>query len=267
MPSAYLLVSHGSRDPRPQVAIERLVWLISQSLTRNAQLQTAGMHECKGAEKQGRKINPKSKIQNLESLHLPLVSSACLELSSLALHQQIADFGDRALELGCDRLQIVPLFLLPGVHVMEDIPAEVAIAQQSLGQLKLEVRPYLGSHPGLIRLLASQLDKAKKWILLAHGSSRAGAKQPTEAIAGQLGTLSAYWAIAPSLESRVQELVTGEAQIGILPYFLFAGGITDAIAQKVKRLQEQFPSVDFHLAQPLGASQELADLILDLVEK
>jgi sirohydrochlorin ferrochelatase len=190
-----------------------------------------------------------------------------LELSPLALHQQIAEFGDRALELGCDRLQIVPLFLLPGVHVMEDIPAEVALAQQSLG-LKLEVRPYLGSHPGLIRLLASQLDRLKAWILLAHGSSRAGAEQPTEAIARQLETLSAYWAVAPSLESRVQELVSrGNVQIGILPYFLFAGGITDAIAQKVKQLQEQFPSIDFHLAQPLGASQELTDLILDLVER
>ena len=66
----------------------------------------------------------------------------------------------------------------------------------------------------------------------------------------------------------MKELVSaGHQQIGILPYFLFAGGITDAIAQAVKELKAQFPNVLLHLAEPLGASAELADLILDLIEK
>ena len=66
----------------------------------------------------------------------------------------------------------------------------------------------------------------------------------------------------------MQELVgAGYRQIGIIPYFLFAGGITDAIAVAVEQLQEQFSSVRLDLAEPLGASQELADLIWDLINE
>ncbi len=255
--------------------------LLSQSQARtHTKLQTveetmAGEQRSTGAEEQ-RKILPTTyhlppTIPPLATRYSPLISTACLELSPLPLHQQITEFGDRALGLGYKQLQILPLFLLLGVHVMEDIPAEVALAQQALGQkLKLDLRPHLGSHSGLTRLLANQLaqTKAEAWILLTHGSSRAGAKQPVEAIAQQLGAVSAYWAVAPSLVSRVQELaIAGHQRIGILPYFLFAGGITDAIAQTVAQLQEQYSTVNLHLAEPLGASQELADLIWDLVRK
>jgi sirohydrochlorin ferrochelatase len=52
-----------------------------------------------------------------------------------------------------------------------------------------------------------------------------------------------------------------------LPYFLFAGGITDAIAQSVSGLQAQFPRLQLKLAEPIGASAQLADLIVDLIEQ
>lgn len=261
MPSAYLLVSHGSRDSRPQVAMERLSWLLAQSQTRiRPQLRTFGkvMKGVAGeAQKAEKGVTPS----------FSLVGTACLELAAVPLHEQVIEFGDRALKSGYNRIEIVPLFLLPGVHVMEDIPAEVAIAQNSLGsQLELDLKPHLGTHPGLVKLLAQKATTKAAWILLAHGSRRAGAKQPVEGIAQQLGARSAYWAVPPSLASRVQELVSaGHEQIGIIPYFLFAGGITDAIAQEVAQLRGQFP-VEIHLAEPLGASQELALLILDLVD-
>ena len=257
MSSAYLLVSHGSRDSRPQVAMERLSWLLSQSQTRTqTTLQVPTIAGFQGSKSE-------------KNISNPLVGTACLELAPVPLHEQIREFGDRALKYGYNRIEIVPLFLLPGIHVMEDIPAELAIAQKTLGRLKLELKPHIGTHSGLVRLLANKqaTTKAEAGILLAHGSRRAGAKQPVEAIAEQLGVVSAYWAVPPSLASRVQELVTaGHQQIGIIPYFLFAGGITDAIAQSVEQLQGQFPAVQIRLAEPLGASQELALLILDLVD-
>lgn len=243
MPPAYLLVFHGSLDPRPQASLERLAELVSQSQTRSEATSWAK----------------------------PMVGTASLELSPVPLHQQIKEFAVRALPFGYTNIQVVPLFLLPGVHVMEDIPTEVTLAQQALGQeAQIDLRPYLGNNPGLEHLLATQLAaiKAEAWILLAHGSRRAGSKQQVEAMATRLEAISAYWAVPPSLELRVQELVSaGHQQIGILPYFLFAGGITDAIAQSVAQLKVQFPSTDFRLAEPLGASPELADLIGDLIAK
>lgn len=201
----------------------------------------------------------------------PLVGTACLELAPLPLYRQIQEFGKKALAAGLNRLQIVPLFLLPGVHVMEDIPDEVVNAQPFFGSnLRIEIRPHLGVHPGLGRLLATQMTviETETWILLSHGSRRLDANQPVEALAAQLGAVSAYWSVPPSLETRVKALVDeGYRKIAILPYFLFAGGITDAIAQTVELISQQFPDVELRLTAPIGASAELANLILDLTQE
>ncbi|PPS43224.1 sirohydrochlorin chelatase [Chroococcidiopsis sp. TS-821] len=262
MPSAYLLVSHGSRDPRPGFAMQQLVKLLSNSLSA----QVAASNQQQFDES---RLHHRISTISVSSTKQPLVGQACLELSPLLLAQQIEKFSARAIAQGYSKVQIVPVFLLPGTHVKEDIPAQVAIAQQTLGKkVALELRPHLGTHPGLVRLLAAMMkNKAATWILLSHGSRRPGAKEPVRVIAKQLNAVDAYWAVAPSLESRVQALVnTGHHQIGILPYFLFPGGITDAIAQLVAQLQASFET-KLHLAEPIGASAELASLIRDLVEK
>jgi sirohydrochlorin cobaltochelatase len=253
MSSAYLLVSHGSRDPRPEVAMQQLAKLVCNKLSNN--------------------YNPSS------SEHL--VGIAALEMSLQPLHEQIqlfakSAFGDAWVGIGKpsqseNRLKIIPLFLLPGVHVMTDIPAEVALAQQAIGQdIMIELQPHLGSHPNLEKLLARQISniKAEAWIFLAHGSRRPGSKETVEAMAASLSAVAAYWVIPGSLESRVKELVAaGYREIAILPYFLFAGGITDAIAASIEELKLQFSAVNFQLAQPLGASAELAKLIWDLTDR
>ncbi|MBF2005078.1 sirohydrochlorin chelatase [Chlorogloeopsis fritschii PCC 9212] len=253
MPSAYLLVSHGSRDPRPEIAMQQLAKLVSNKAQGNLS-KVAGVNVA------------------FASMCETLVGTAYLELSPEPLHQQIINFARNSVAtLKETHLKIIPLFLMPGVHVMEDIPREVELAQQSLGQdILIELQPYLGSHSGLEQLWAKQFagTTATAKIVLAHGSRRSGSLQPVEAIAKKLGAVTAYWAVAPSLESQVQQLIAaGYRQIAILPYFLFAGGITDAIAQATKKLQLHFPEVNFQLAEPLGASAELADLIWDLLEK
>ncbi|MEC4815986.1 MAG: sirohydrochlorin chelatase [Scytonema sp. PMC 1069.18] len=241
MASAYLLISHGSRDPRPEIAMRHLAMLLCR------------------------------KIQAYLARSDVLVGAAYLELHPKPLHEQIRQFATEAIASGCHCLKIIPLFLLPGVHVMEDIPDEVALAKQLLSrEIEVHLQPHLGSYPGLERLLVGQLaditSSAK--ILVAHGSRRPGSEQPVEALASVLGAVTAFWSHPPSLESRVKELITaGYKQIAILPYFLFAGGITDAIALKQQELKLLFPEVSFQLAEPLGASVELADVIWDLVER
>ncbi|MEH2057701.1 MAG: sirohydrochlorin chelatase [Nostoc sp.] len=248
MSSVYLLLSHGSRDRRPEIAMQQLAGLVCNKLPKNH--------------------NP------VNNQHL--VGIAALEMSSQPLHEQIQQFAQRAFGDGRTsqnekRLKIIPLFLLPGVHVMTDIPAEVALAQQATGEdIIIELQPYLGSHPNLEKLLVKQIAtiKAEAWILLAHGSRRPGSQETVEAMAASLGTMAAYWANPPSLESRVKELVAaGYREIAILPYFLFAGGITDAIAASIEELKLQFSAVNFQLAEPLGASAELAELIWDLIDR
>lgn len=260
VPSAYLLVAHGSRDPRSQTALEHLAMLVAKQLLPRLlhfpEPVAASAHLGNGS-------TPR--------LAFPLVETAVLELGPLPLHQQIQQSAQRAVAAGYALLQIVPLFLLPGVHVMEDIPAEVAAAQRALGNsITLVMRPHLGSHPNLGSLL---LDPMAPWltapqtgkIVMAHGSRRPGSAEPVEATATQLGALAAYWTTAPSLEVQVAALVKqGCTQIAILPYFLFEGGITDAIAEQVNGLAQQFPYTCLHLARPFGATSALAERVVDL---
>lgn len=56
----------------------------------------------------------------------------------------------------------------------------------------------------------------------------------------------------------------GYQHIGILPYFLFSGGITDEIVITVERLTLKFPEIKLELASPLGVTPQLVDIIWDL---
>jgi sirohydrochlorin cobaltochelatase len=250
--SAYLLVSHGSRDPRPQIALERLSYLVGQQL----QLGT---------------VQPINKDKNVRcavlSPRIPtMVETASLELSEVSLSQKIPKFAAFVQDAGIKNLKIVPLFLLPGVHVREDIPREIAIAQQEIGDsISLQLCPYLGSYQGLIKILSRQFSiyPQDARIIISHGSRRQGGNASVEAIATQLQATVAYWSIAPSLSAQVCALVKqGKTQITIVPYFLFAGGITTIIAQQVQELQESFPQTKLNLGQPLGATPQLAQLMV-----
>ncbi|NJR38598.1 MAG: sirohydrochlorin chelatase [Leptolyngbyaceae cyanobacterium CSU_1_4] len=243
--SAYLLVSHGSRDPRPDRAIAQLAEQVTQ------QLKATG--------------NPQ-----------PFVKTAVLECAPTALHQQIQAVAQAALcstDLQAiapiSSIYLLPLFLLPGVHVMEDIPAEVAIAQQLLGDsILLKICPYLGTDPSLYQLWAPAAPASVKTgrVLMSHGSRRAGGNAPVEAIAAHLNAAPAYWSVAPSLETQVTGLVDqGCEAIDILPYFLFEGGITDAIAQTVAQLTQKFPATRLKMTETLGANPRLATPIVHLI--
>ncbi|MDY6802234.1 MAG: sirohydrochlorin chelatase [Cyanobacteriota bacterium] len=248
MPSAYFLVSHGSRDPRPQESLAQLADRLSDRLYL---------------------LTNNSKNGNEPSL----VGSGTLELGPTTLHQQLLEFGRSLLTLPISEIQVIPLFLLPGVHVTEDIPAEIDILSQNLSYspISINLRPYIGSHPGMGDLLAAKMavHPCDRWVLLSHGSRRPRGNEPVEKIAKylehkcQTSVSTAYWSVSPSLDSQILALVReGHRQIGIVPYFLFKGGITEAIARSVEHFATEYPGVNFYLAEPLGASVELVELIL-----
>ncbi len=261
---AYLLIYHGSTDPRSEQAATSLAQQFAARI----------LHSPLPAESASRwELFPDSAATTAPSIPpaLPLVAVAALESNPLSLHQQIIQFGQRFLQTRntlTGRIKLLPLFLLPGMHVMEDLPREIGQAAQELdASIALELCPYLGSHPRLRRILTEQMAPlpAEAWILLAHGSRRAGANQPIEALADHLGAIAAYWSTAPKLETRLQELVeAGCCQIGVLPYFLFAGGITDAVNRQAQAFSQGCPNVTIHLRPPLANGAALADLLVDL---
>jgi len=238
--STFLLIAHGSRDPRPHAALGKLVVLFRELL-----------------------------ISFVPKASPAIVQAGVLELGPTPLAEQIQAMAQHTRSLGYQRVQLVPLFLLPGVHVTEDIPAAIQAAQQTVPAIELTLCPYLGTHPGLAALISKRLRPldVDAWVLLAHGSRRPGGNAPVEQLATQLQAHPAYWFAGPDLATQVEALVAaGHQRIGILPYFLFSGTTTDGIAQEVQRLRHQWPGIELRLASPLEAEVELAQLLRDLVQ-
>lgn len=263
MISAYLLVSHGSRDPRPQVALDRLAYLVDQKLTTRemSRINDSGV------------FSPQNLTEGATTLlcepETMSVRTATLECHPLPLHQQIIEAAYPNQASGFSKLKIVPLFLLSGVHVQVDLPAEIEAAQSLLGNSsQLELCPYLGSSSQILEILARKFnpDPTEIRIILAHGSRRVGGNTVIKTLAHQLNAIACYWSVAPNLETVIANLDLDKSKkITILPYFLFSGGITDAIAAQVQQFQQKFPQISFKISSPLGATPELAQLILDLV--
>ncbi|MEM9219446.1 MAG: sirohydrochlorin chelatase [Cyanobacteria bacterium P01_F01_bin.150] len=242
-PTAYLLVIHGSRDPRP-----------ARSATSVAQ-----------------------QVQNVLAKK-SLVGVASLECASSPLHQQIMEFSDRAIVHGCQALAIVPLFLLPGVHVRDDIPEEVELARKAMGErLPIRCLPYLGSNPNMGAMVARQVEREisqRDWnangtdssphvILMAHGSRRTGGNHNIEAIAAQRGIVPAYWSVSPKLSEQIDKItVRDQRPVMVVPYFLFAGGITDAIARTIEKMNHGQYLNPIVWGEPLDSNPEIVTLIV-----
>ncbi|WP_353258659.1 sirohydrochlorin chelatase [Prochlorothrix hollandica] len=237
-----LFLIHGSRDPRPQAAAQTLV----QALIAH-------------------RADP--------PLH-PQV--ATLELGELTLAQQVVTLAHQAQAQGHGHLHLLPLFLLRGNHVGRDIPAALAEAHPQLPHgFRVSVAPPLGQDPALVAWLRSRRSvpyasvpcasvpyasvpgasgtPPTLWILLAHGSQRPQAQTQLNALAQGLEMTLATFATDPSLATQVQRGIDqGCSQVGILPFFLFAGSITDAIAVQVEELQAQYPHLGWQVLPPLA---------------
>jgi len=208
------------------------------------------------------------------------ISGGCLEGQAQSLAQQLEQFADEVMPLGIKEIVILPLFLLAGVHVSEDIPHEVAIAQdnvqvkaQTKAQTKLifRVTSHLGTNSQIPNLLFQHFQKYRNTanpeksgqILVSHGSRLSGANQVVEDLATHCQAIAAYWGVEPKIETQVENLLAqGINQINVLPYFLTEGGITEAIARKLDvysdRAQIQL------LPVPLS-DQQIIDISLEFV--
>ncbi|MGD1948085.1 MAG: sirohydrochlorin chelatase [Leptolyngbyaceae cyanobacterium] len=284
--TAYLLISHGSRDPRHQVAINRLAQLVRERLNpsllgpwsqsssplrveERSAVTVLGATGSLKPEGRGSALTTLPRVVTSPA-RLPqdrfIVGTAVLDFGLLPLHQQICEFGRRLTSAGIARLQLVPLFLLRGKHVMEDIPEEVELARKQLdGMIDLEIGEHIGGSQGMFDLLTHRFSHSPKdgRLIIAHGSRRVKGNQMVNNLAKSLGTSVAYWTKESDIEKQtIQLMQQGCPTLTIFPYFLFTGGITDAVAHLTEELAERFPRTSFRLLPPLGATADMADLIV-----
>jgi sirohydrochlorin cobaltochelatase len=200
------------------------------------------------------------------------ISGGCLEGQTLTLAQQLEKFANEIVEYGVSTIVILPLLLLEGIHVSEDIPNEVAIAQSNLQNcITLRILPHLGTHSQIPDLLAQQFEKysdqhspeKQARILVSHGSRRADANQVVENLAKSSQSIAAYWGIEPKIETQIEHLITqGIDRINVLPYFLTEGGITEAIAHKLQHYRDRVQIRQLPVAL---SNEQLVNLALSMI--
>lgn len=258
---AYFLVFHGSRDCRTHTAAINLRnLLLTKYQPKNILTQQNYL------EKNSFDFDSKS-MTELTVSDLPsasMIEVAALELTDQSLCESLIKFAQRASCQGFKRIKVVPLFLAPGVHVQSDIPASIASAMKQLdSQITIELSTYLGKYSGIVSLLGRQFAElsTKTRILIAHGSRLIAAAEYYQNLSLQLDAEMAYWLTMPKLTQQIRtQIALGNHKIAILPYFLFPGKITEAIAQEVASLQLEYPHVELRLGKPLGATPAIAEL-------
>ena len=196
------------------------------------------------------------------------VCGVYLECTDISMAEAIAEFLVPHLDNSALQLQILPLFLLPGVHVCEDIPEAIAPLNQKYRNVEIEILDYLGKDNRLATLLEQQFEKhpKAKRILMAHGSRRHGANPEIEKLAQSLNAQTAYWATEPSLQPTITLLTQSELEvIYVVPYFLFSGRIPAAIADQITDLKSAYPRLEFYLGKPFGTQPDCAVAIAALL--
>ena len=269
--SAYMLVSHGSRDIRTQWAVNKLaeqvyVLLASQNIQASAIVESQKANLAGSCLPNFQTGAIATASIALTKMGCPLVETGVLELASIPLHQQITQFAAEARRAGCERVKVLPLFLLPGIHATEDMYAEIEQASAVVGDaIAIEQLPYLGSDANLTQLWRSRLrGEADARILFSHGTKQVDGNKRVEQKAEELKATTAYLSVPPYLEEKLELLIIqGQRNITIQPYLLFEGRVIEAMELEVMRLQTRFPQVRLSLGKPLGATAELATLIVE----
>lgn len=111
-----LLVAHGSRKVSSNAAIE--------SLTEKLR-------------------------QRLMGTDFSAITHAFLELTEPSIPQGIASL----VGLGATQVVVMPYFLAPGTHVVDDVPELINEAQSQYPEVRFTIMPYLGETEGIIDLI------------------------------------------------------------------------------------------------------------------
>ncbi|MFN3926069.1 MAG: sirohydrochlorin chelatase [Pseudanabaenaceae cyanobacterium] len=99
-------------------------------------------------------------------------------------------------------------------------------------------------------------------LLIAHGSNLPLALAQLQTLASQTQSQLALWMQPDTITAKIELLLANNCRpIVVMPYFLFAGKTTTAIAELIAPYQAQYPNRIIYLDVPFR-NCEIAHLIL-----
>ncbi|MFI5806429.1 sirohydrochlorin chelatase [Streptomyces sp. NPDC051561] len=232
-PPALLLIAHGSRDARHAATVRALAARV-------------------------RERQPGTRVEvSFLDFNSPSVPDQLARLDSAGLRDVVA----------------LPLLLTRAFHAKSDIPA---VLREAPARLRIVLADVLGPSPLLLAAVERRLyeaglrpeDKSSTGVVLASaGSTDPEAIAVIAEIARELrhtGWCTVRPAFASALLPRTEDVVrelraTGVRRVAVAPYVLAPGRLPDRIGRGAAGADV--------LAQVLGASDELAALVLERYEE
>ena len=119
--------------------------------------------------------------------------------------------------------------------------------------------------------------KKTQLLVVAHGSRREASNDEVRALTKKLSEMShpyhsvksAFLELAePSIPDGIRAAIrNGSTRVVVFPYFLSAGRhVTEDIPSEIQVVKDEYPEVDIQLASYLGSAEDIANLILNLVD-
>jgi sirohydrochlorin cobaltochelatase len=204
------------------------------------------------------------------------VGGGFIELSPPPLADAVADLVGQ----GAKHFAAVPLVLVSAGHAKGDIPAALVRERERHPGTSYRYGRPLGPHPSLLTVLERRLDEVvtpeeradTTVLLVGRGSTDPDANAEVAKVArlfwegrGLAGVETAFVSLAaPDVPTGLTRCrLLGAKRIVVLPYFLFTGILPDRVAEQTRVWAAAHPDMDVRQAGVLGATEELADLVLE----
>jgi sirohydrochlorin cobaltochelatase len=237
---AFLVVGHGTRDPRGVGEFHELIGLV-------------------------RERNP----------GLP-VEGGFIELS----RPPISECVNRLAEEGARNVAAVPLMLLAAGHAKDDIPATLVREGMEHPEMDFRYGRALGVRPELLELMDQRLsavlgedEKPSTAVLVVgRGSSDPDANSDIAKITrlfyeGRPYPMveSAFISMTPpGVEEGLDRLRRlGATRVVVFSYFLFTGVLEDRIREQAEAFAAGHPDVEVRYAGYFGPDERVADLLME----
>lgn len=209
-----------------------------------------------------------------------IVGTCFLEFGKPSIMQGI----DACVQGNATHVYLIPIILLQAGHSKIHIPAEIDEAKQKYSNVTFTYGRPIGIHYKMFDLLTSRLEEKginplKTYedtavLLIGRGGSDPDANSDLYKISRLLWERLNIKVVEPAFMGVTGPLVDegvkrcialGAKRIIMLPYFLFTGVLIKRMAEMKDRYEEEYPSIDFSLAEYFGFHRALQDVVSDRV--
>ena len=212
----------------------------------------------------------------------PLIELPIHKVAFLEAHPNINEGISQCVKEGATKIILMPVFLLPGVHVIKDIPEQVNSAQLIFPEVSIRISDPLAASNQLVvdtaeRIADKQIDTKKKQavLLVSHGSRYKEASETfqllKEELQNELEDITVYDSYLktsePSFENKLEQLATTDYQvIYVVPHFFSIGSFPEKIEQTVTSFQQKYKETSIVFIDPIHFNKNIHSTIQNNVK-